>query len=246
MRIFAWIGLLSLVWLPGCGTKSSKRYPNYLHMMQQSLAASKEYSIILEDMKVEGNFVDEYFHKYKLISVQEITGQEDVQFKEATTEWFQVSPEQYQQYENALGMVIASKDAEGNETNIAQPPGYQYVGNERYGRWRTQSDGSRFWEFYGKYALMSSVFNMVSGPIYYRDYSGYRDHYRRRAPYYGSNKQWGTQGTYAKKTHPTFFKRQQQRASASKNRFSNKVKNRTSRSSMSRVRSRSGGSRGGK
>lgn len=246
MMKFKWIALTSLVWLCACGGSSRKRHTNHLQTIQQMLAGSKEYSVILEDMKVEGNFVDEYFHKYKLVVVQKVTGQEEDEFRETTTDWYQVSEKQYQTYENALGMVIASKDADGKVTNTAQPPGYQYVGNERYGQWRTHSDGSRFWEFYGKYALASSVFSMVTGPIYYRDYNRYQDYYRRGQPYYGSNNQWGTRGSYAQKTHPTFFQRQKQRAAASKSRFSNKVNNRTSRSNMSRVRSRSGGSRGGK
>ena len=237
--------LISLLFSISCGG-SRKRLNNPVLDLQQSLAASKEYSIILEDMKTEGNFVDEYFHKYKVITVQEVTGQEDVVFDERTTDWYQVDKRLYENYKGALGMVIASKDENGKVNSAAQPPGYQYVGNTRYGQWRTQSDGSRFWEFYGKYALMSSVFNMVAGPVYYRDYDRYRSYYRNNQPYYGSSNQWGTNGTYTKKTHPTFYQRRQQRAAASKNRFSNKVRNRTSRSNMSSTRSRSGGSRGGK
>jgi len=236
----------SLLILVSCGGTSKKRLNNPILEFQQMLAASQEYSIILEDMKTEGNFVDEYYHKYKLVTVQKVAGKDDVEFNERSTEWYQVDRKLYETYKDALGMVIASKDENGKVSNVAQPPGYQYIGDTRYGQWRTQSNGSRFWEFYGKYALMSSVFNMVAGPVYYRDYDRYRDYYRRGQPYYGSSNQWGTNGSYTKKTNPTFYQRRQQRAAASKNRFSNKVRNRTSRSNMSSTRSRSGGSRGGK
>jgi len=234
-KTFAMCALVGLGLLSGCGSKnrSSNAHTvatsNPLILLQKALAASEEYSIILEDMKEEGNFVDNYYHKYKYISIQQIVGQEEPEVKESTTDWLKVSPEIYRTYESALGMVVASKDAEGKETNIVQPPGYQYVGNERYGQWRTQSDGSRFWEFYGKF-----------------DYDGYRTSYRSGRPYYGTNNQWGTRGTYAQKTHPTFFQRQQQRQASSKSRFSEKVKSKTSRSNMSSVRSRSSSSRGGK
>lgn len=253
MRYRLLLGLLGLFLFSGACSTSNKARTIYnpLAQLQQALAASKEYSIVLQDMKTEGNFVDEFYHQYKLIAAQKVTGQEEVTFSENTTDWLRVDESVYQTYENALGMVVASKDADGKVSNVAQPPGYQYVGNTQYGQWRTNNDGSRFWEFYGKYALISSMFNMFSGPVYYRDYSGYRDYYRTGRPYYGTNNQWGTRGTYAKKTHPTFFQRKQQRASTSKNRFANKVRSRTSssrtsRSNMSKVRGRSSSSRGGK
>ena len=96
MMKFKWIALTSLVWLCACGGSSRKRHTNHLQTIQQMLAGSKEYSVILEDMKVEGNFMDEYFHKYKLIVVQKIAGKEDDEFKETTTDWYQVSQQQYQ------------------------------------------------------------------------------------------------------------------------------------------------------
>lgn len=68
--------------------------------------------------------------------------------------------------------------------------GSQYVGNPGYGRWQTNSSGGSFWEWYGKYALFSSIFNR--GPIGYgywasnRDYSYYNDRGRN---YYSSPSQ---------------------------------------------------------
>lgn len=68
--------------------------------------------------------------------------------------------------------------------------GSQYVGNPNYGNWQTNSSGGSFWEWYGKYALFSSLFNR--GPIGYgswasnRDYSYYHDTGRN---YYSSPSQ---------------------------------------------------------
>lgn len=62
--------------------------------------------------------------------------------------------------------------------------GSQLIGNPNYGHWRQDSSGGSFWEWYGKYALFSTLFNRR---IYYggwaggRNYSYYhdygRDHY---------------------------------------------------------------------
>jgi len=55
--------------------------------------------------------------------------------------------------------------------------GSQLVGNPQYGNWRNGSSGGSFWEWYGKYALFSSLFR---SPIYYGGWSG-----RRNYSYYG-------------------------------------------------------------
>ncbi|MFV1984069.1 MAG: hypothetical protein ACC657_11065 [Thiohalomonadales bacterium] len=55
--------------------------------------------------------------------------------------------------------------------------GSQLVGNPQYGNWRSNSSGGSFWEWYGKYALFSSLFR---SPIYYGGWAG-----RRNYSYYG-------------------------------------------------------------
>ncbi len=67
--------------------------------------------------------------------------------------------------------------------------GSQLVGNPQYGNWRNDSSGGSFWEWYGKYALFSSLFR---SPIYYggwannRNYSYYGEAGRQ---YYSSPRQ---------------------------------------------------------
>ncbi|VAX00665.1 FIG00536496: hypothetical protein [hydrothermal vent metagenome] len=67
--------------------------------------------------------------------------------------------------------------------------GSQLVGNPQYGNWRSDSSGGSFWEWYGKYALFSSLFR---SPIYYggwansRNYSYYGEAGRH---YYSSPRQ---------------------------------------------------------
>lgn len=55
--------------------------------------------------------------------------------------------------------------------------GSQLIGNPQYGNWRSNSSGGSFWEWYGKYALFSSLFR---SPIYYGGWSGGRNY-----SYYG-------------------------------------------------------------
>ncbi len=55
--------------------------------------------------------------------------------------------------------------------------GSQLVGNPQYGNWSSNSSGGSFWEWYGKYALFSSLFR---SPIYYGGWAGNRNY-----SYYG-------------------------------------------------------------
>ncbi len=79
---------------------------------------------------------------------------------------------------------------------------------------------------------------MGTRPLYRNDYDTYRDYRRRGDPYFGPRgKFYGTRGAHTRKTHPTFFERQQARERARSSRFSDRAR--------STGRSR-GFSRGGK
>ena len=141
-------------------------------------------------------------------------------------------------------MVIASKGKDGKVDDSRYPPGYQYVGDSRYGRWRTDNSGNSFWEWYGKYAMMSHVFGMFNRPIYRTDYDNFRDYRSSGRDYYGRGNVYGTNGSYTKTSKPDFFQRRQARERVSKSNFADKVKQRVRRSNMSSVRSRSSRSSG--
>ena len=230
--------LLMLTALSAAGCSTAARAP--LEGIRKDLAAYPEYSIILEDMRVGGNFFRDYSHRYKLVWGVEEAGSDDLTYLDDVTDWQQVSKREFEKYANNLGMVIASKSKDGKVSEVASPPGYQYVGNDRYGRWRADSSGNSFWEFYGKYALISHMFNMGSRSIYRNDWDGYRTARGAGRPYYGANREFGTNGTFTKNTNPTFYQRRVQQQRARSSSFKNKVNSRVRRSNMSGVRSRSG------
>ena len=255
-----------------------------LQQLIRSLNQLPEYSIILEDMRIEGNFFREYSHRYKVVegtrpdssagnlsfdsaekpllwadannsanikplfvtftgvqssqSSRKEGSSGDLSFKTSTSDWERVSRREYDAYQPYLGMVIASKSQDGKaQQGTGYPPAYNYVGNPRYGQWRQDRSGNSFWEFAGKYAVMSAVFNMANRRVYRNDWNGYRDSYSSGRPYFGRSRQYGTQGSFTKQSNPTFFQRRVQRQQASQRRFSDRVR---SRSRMSGTRSRSG------
>lgn len=217
-----------------------------LARFERELAPYSEYSVVLQDMKEGGNFTDSFYHQYRIVQGVREAGSDETTFQDRLEDWTPVSEKPYRQLEPYLGMTVLSKGEDGVVERTQEPAGFQYVGNPRYGQWRNDSSGSSFWEFYGKYALMSHLFDTFRRPVYRGEWSDYSSSRQRRQPYFGRDRRFGTEGSYTKTTHRGFFERQQMRQQARRQSFNDKVKQRVRRSNMSSTRSRSSGSRGGK
>lgn len=233
--------LVGIIALQSCSSNNFKKNP--IDQLIVQMDQVKPYSIILQDMDVNGSFSHTYLHKYKIIT-EDIDGIP----QEKITDWKEVPKLFFSKNENNLGMEIVSKNSEGKISKSAAPPGYgNYVGNSKYGEWKTNSSGNSFWSFYGKYMMMSTMFDLVRRPYYRNDYSHYRSggYYGSRS-YYGQKSstgsyRYGTNSAYNKQTKPSFFQRKASKRgwSESSRRSSSNTKSTRSRSSSSR--SRSGG-----
>ncbi len=213
---------------PGC---SGARPDNPIMKLRERLNQEKEYSVILADMKEnKGLFSSSYEHRYQIIINENVE----------TDDWKAVPPEVYRRYASFLGMTILSKTEDGTVSESASPPGYQYVGNPKYGHWETDRSGNSFWSFYGKYAMFSHLFGLGSRNIYRNDWNNYRSYSARGRPYYGPNREYGTNGSITKKTRPNFYRRNQLKQTRSREKFGNKVQRRVGRTKTG-YRSRSGG-----
>ncbi|WP_373499828.1 hypothetical protein [Desulfococcus sp.] len=213
-----------LLALSGCG-----EIPAPLGDIEGVLKDASSYSIILEDMKEEGNILKEYYHRYRV--VREDTAD--------TTDWMQVPEEVYQANEALLGMTIAGKK-DGEELPAAAPPGYQYVGDPRYGSWQTDSAGRTFWAFAGGMALGRMLDMGRYPPVYRNDYDAYTAQRSRKSPYFGRNNEYGTFGKVEQKARPDFYARRMAKQAQKKSTFLNKVGERTGRTKTN-FRGRSGG-----
>lgn len=208
-----------------CGKSSSP-----VQKLAQRFGNVPEYTIILEDMNIQGSMFAQYQHKYKVVVGEKVY----------YTGWEKVSESFYRENENYLGMALLAKTEDGFVTQTPFPPGYQYVGNSRYGEWQTNSSGTSFWAFYGQYMFMSSMFNMFSSPVYRTNYNSYTQHRDSGRPYYGSANQYGTNGTMTKKTNANFYQRKMAKQKSKNMSFGDKVKQRIKRS-QNTYHSRGGG-----
>ncbi|WP_010520335.1 hypothetical protein [Aquimarina agarivorans] len=198
------LGLIS------CGSKTEQR-PKFVKSPVDNIITKyidkSDYSVILADMDYRED-IDKYYHKYQILIQEEKpkltrdqladTTAQASDIKIETTDWLEVSPIVFEDYQNDLGMTILSKENGVLDKNSAPAGANGYVGNPQYGQWQTHSNGSSFWIFYGRYRLMSDLF---FGPRYgyggyygypRSDWNDYRRNYRGRTDYYGKNNQYGT------------------------------------------------------
>ncbi len=209
------------------GCSSSGSLP--IFKVKQSLSNTPTYSIILEDMKEDGNFIVSYYHKYRVVKDKD----------GYITEWMKVTEKYYKKNAQFLGMSLVTRKDNVFEKAVA-PPGYAYVGDSRYGSWRNDSRGGSFWEFYGKYRLFSDLVGGWYRPIYRHDYNSYRGYRSQGRTFFGSNNQYGSNGSVARLARPSFYQRKKARQQSRKSSFSNRVNQRVGRTKTS-FRGRSGG-----
>ena len=209
--------MAALLFVAACDTETP------LDRLQRQLEQYPEYSVTLQDMREDG-----YYHQYGVVIGGPQAGSEDLVYRDSILDWQQVGRRSYDRYQPHLGMVILSKGPDGIVDQNQHPPGYQQVGNERYGQWRDEGGGRSFWVFYGQYALLSHMIGGFSRPIYRNDWNGYRDARGRGQTYYGSDRAYGTNGSVTRQTNPNFFRRQQTRQAASSRSFGDRVRGRMS------------------
>ena len=199
----------------GCGIGK-----NPVEKIQRELQGQKEYTIILNDMREEGNFFPSYYHQYRI----------DIGDQKTQRPFIEVDESTYKKNEPYLGMALSGKTADGVVTNTPFPNGYQYVGNPQYGNWRENDRGGSVWEFYGKYMLMSQVMNWGGFGLSRNHYNNYASYRSTGRPYYGPKREYGTAGTVTQKQKPNFYKRKMAQKSRSQSRFQNKIGQRMGRS----------------
>jgi hypothetical protein len=210
-RLIFFFIMILLFLLTGCGDP-----PSALDEARKTLRGLPSYSIVLDDMKTEGDIFETHWHKYKVITEQ----------GPVSMGWARVSKKIYGQNRSLLGMTIWVKQ-DGRENAAAGPPGYEYVDNPRYGRWQSNSSGSSFWVFYGQYRLLGDL--LGSGPIYRNHYSAYSAGRARGVPYYGPNKEYGSDGSLTRRRKPDFYQRAARRTKASRASFADKFNRRAGR-----------------
>ncbi|WP_440054251.1 CHAD domain-containing protein [Pseudoalteromonas sp. T1lg65] len=95
---------------------------------------------------------------------------------------------------------LAAEKAANNGQEVV---GNQLVGNENYGQWQTNSNGTNFWMWYGMYRMLGDLVGDVEYGRWsrHRKYSYYNDYGRKR---YTSYKGYKRQNTIEQRTRQSY------------------------------------------
>ncbi|MEM6261281.1 MAG: hypothetical protein AAGI38_02155 [Bacteroidota bacterium] len=183
----------------GCSSEPEKKFvKSPVDTLVRDMTDVQNFTLLLYDMDADESS-DVYKHKYRILEERNVDGRDTL--VENITDWYEVAPDLFNQHIEDMGMEIVSKQDGVVEKKVA-PPGYsQYVGNEKYGEFRTGSNGYSFWHFYGQYAFMSTMFSLATMPARYSYYNNYRtNYYPSGRSYYGPNSggrnMYGTNSSY--------------------------------------------------
>lgn len=194
------------------------------------------YSVILTEIKEDDS---KYFQKLTVAIPKEGDGAS----RNDVLDWNETTKDDYEQTADFVGLTILNKK-DGTITHTAHPPGYSYVGDNRYGSWQ-QGPSGMFWAWYAGSMLWSHSYRTPT--VRDTDYDAYNYRRSQSQAYYGSrnkNKKTGSSTisnkTFSAKNQPEFFAKYQKKKQASSSGFSSRVSQRIGRSSVA-VRSRGSG-----
>lgn len=157
-------------------------------------------SIILIDMHATGFLIKTYYQKYRVVhgfqGIEEVIVRTSRDFAKKNRE--------------NVGLSIFRRSEEGEET-LPMPPGASFIGNRGFGEWRPNKYGVPKWRFYRAYKNLPTYLGWGKwspDQLFFDEYIAFRE---RNQPYYGSNKEFGTQGAVTQKNFPNYFKPERQK-----------------------------------
>ena len=212
--------LLAVFVLIGCGGSVIPENP--INDLRDQYLNEYQYSIILNDMDLEGN---QYKHKYKIMKIKK-----DGSVSFDYTEWRSVDDYFFELHEPNLGMQILSKNEEGIYNNLATPPGFQFiVGNQKYGAWKRAPNevflsDDEIWKFNEKYIDLNKKLELEQVKVTRAEFDQFNKKYAYNRPFYGQkyHKDSSKYGTYSRHwiiMRPLFYQRRFTKGYFNKNTF---------------------------
>lgn len=156
-------------------------------------------SLILTDIHSTGLLIKTYYHKYKIIygfqSYEELIVRTSRNFTEENKPF--------------LGMSTFRRYKENNKENFTpMPPGSVFIGNKNFGNWVRQGKDSQKWKFFRVYRQIPQYLGWGKYQPTYKTYTQILDFQDREKPFFGSNDEFGLNGSITKLSFPNYFERQ--------------------------------------
>lgn len=164
-----------------------------------NLISGSPVSVILTDIHSTGFIIKTYYHKYKVVygfqSYEELIVRTSRQFADEKKPY--------------LGMSIFRRyKIDQKESFTPLPPGSIFIGDKNFGNWVKKSSGKRVWQFFRVYRQIPKYLGWKEFMPSQRIFNEITVHQDQKKPFFGSNDEFGIEGSITKKAFPKYFERQ--------------------------------------
>jgi hypothetical protein len=150
-----------------------------------SIFSGAPISVTLTESFQTGFLIKTYFQRYKVVHG----------FKHPEVIIVRASKRFWENNLKNKGMSLFRRnDREGTESIIPMPPGFLYLGNPAYGRWKQSNSGLKEWSFHRAYRSFPEAFHWGDFRPSLEFYKKGKIHLNHEKPFYGSNNEFGLEG----------------------------------------------------
>ncbi len=173
------------------------KYVNSKESLSKNIPGSPV-SVILTDIHSTGFIIKTYYHKYKVVygfqSFEELIIRTPRKFMEESKPFLGMSV--FRRFKN-----------NGKEDFTPLPPGSIFIGDINFGNW-VDINGSKTWKFFRVYRQIPIYLGWRDFKPSFQVYTKIQDALDDGTPYYGSNDEFGLNGSITKEAFPKYFNRQ--------------------------------------
>ena len=154
-------------------------------------------SLILTDIHSTGFLIKTYYHKYKIVygfqSYEELIVRTSRKYAELNSPY--------------LGMSVFRRFKNNTEDFTPLPPGSIFIGNKNFGNWINRGSGNKMWKFFRVYRQIPQYLGWKNFKPSFKTFNLIQAHLEQKKPFFGSNDEFGPNGSITKVSFPSYFER---------------------------------------
>lgn len=159
------------------------------------LADKNQMTFILIDVHATGFLIQTYYQKYRILS----------DFGDVEELVVRTSKEFAKKHLDHVGLSVYRK-FDTTEEFLPLPPGSLYIGNSGYGFWKTLKNGKVVWRFYKSFKNFPQYLGWGQFRPDIEFYQRMRSSVNLNQPFFGTNNEFGPEGSITKQSFPHFFR----------------------------------------
>lgn len=160
-----------------------------------NLTNKKNASFVLIDVHATGFLIQTYYQKFRIIS----------EFGDIDEMVVRTNRDFAKKHMKHVGLSVYRR-VEGREEFLPLPPGSMFIDNSTYGYWKTLKNGRVVWRFHRSFKNFPQYLGWGSFRPDMDFYQRMRSAINLNQAFYGTNHEFGPDGSVTKQSFPHFFR----------------------------------------